>query len=389
MSKLQWKGSTLLAPVPAALVSCGTLEKPNALTIAWTGITCSDPPMTYISVRPERYSYDIIKESGEFVINLTSGAMARATDFCGVRSGREMDKLAATGLTVEPAKEIAALMEHLGVYWTVAFGNHDTEAYSYYSREQISDFYGNSGFKYCLFQKGPDDVDGYGNQVINVKNSKGILTQSLYIFDSHSYTDGDFLGMMWKYDNIHENQVQWYRDNVNLMNKQNNERLKELGLPENSDVKSLAFFHIPLTEQRDAWYEYMANGFKDTENVKYVYGKAGEGKKIIYCGMGEDDLFETIQELGSTKGLFFGHDHDNNFSIYYKGIRMTYGYSIDYLAYSGINKRGSQRGCTIITVSPDGTFDCKAENYYQKKYQSQYEKEQVTMQDVTEASTHL
>ena len=133
----------------------------------------------------------------------------------------------------------------------------------------------------------------------------------------------------------------------------------------------------------------MANGFKDTENVNYVDGKAGEGKKIIYCGMGEDDLFETIQELGSTKGLFFGHDHDNNFSIYYKGIRMTYGYSIDYLAYSGINKRGSQRGCTIITVSPDGTFDCKAENYYQKKYQSQYEKEQVTMQDVTEASTHL
>ena len=106
MSKLQWKGSTLLAPVPAALISCGTLEKPNALTIAWTGITCSDPPMTYISVRPERYSYDIIKESGEFVINLTSGAMARATDFCGVRSGREMDKLAATGLTVEPAKDM-------------------------------------------------------------------------------------------------------------------------------------------------------------------------------------------------------------------------------------------------------------------------------------------
>ena len=115
---------------------------------------------------------------------------------------------AATFNNKLPAKEIAALMEHLGVYWTVAFGNHDTEAYSYYSREQISDFYGNSGFKYCLFQKGPDDVDGYGNQVINVKNSKGILTQSLYIFDSHSYTDGDFLGMMWKYDNIHENQGQ-------------------------------------------------------------------------------------------------------------------------------------------------------------------------------------
>ena len=108
MSKVQWKGSTLLAPVPAALVSCGTVENPNALTIAWTGITCSDPPMTYISVRPQRHSYGIIKESGEFVINLTTGVMARATDFCGVRSGREMDKLAAAGLTVEPAQEVAA-----------------------------------------------------------------------------------------------------------------------------------------------------------------------------------------------------------------------------------------------------------------------------------------
>ena len=108
MSKIQWKGSTLLAPVPAALVSCGTMENPNALTVAWTGITCSDPPMTYSSVRPERYSYEIIKNSGEFVINLTTGAMARATDFCGVRSGREMDKLAAAGLTAEPANEVSA-----------------------------------------------------------------------------------------------------------------------------------------------------------------------------------------------------------------------------------------------------------------------------------------
>lgn len=108
MSKIEWKGSTLLAPVPAALVSCGTVEHPNALTIAWTGITCSDPPMTYVSIRPERHSYGIIKETGEFVINLTTGAMARATDFCGVRSGRDMDKLAAAKLAVEPASKLSA-----------------------------------------------------------------------------------------------------------------------------------------------------------------------------------------------------------------------------------------------------------------------------------------
>ena len=110
MSKIQWKGSTLLAPVPAALVSCGTMENPNALTVAWTGITCSDPPMTYISVRPERYSYEIIKNSGEFVINLTTGAMARATDFCEDLwvASPPSDKLAAAGLTAEPAYEVSA-----------------------------------------------------------------------------------------------------------------------------------------------------------------------------------------------------------------------------------------------------------------------------------------
>ncbi len=295
---------------------------------------------------------------------------------------------AGTLNNLSSAKVFAALMEKLGVYWTVALGNHDAEAYSYFSRDKVADFYENSGFKYCIFQSGPDDVDGYGNQVINVKNSKGVITQSLYVFDSHSYTDGDYLGILWKYDNIHENQVQWYKDNVNMLNEQNTAVLKQLGSNEKSDIKSSAFFHIPLTEQRDAWYEYMDNGFKDTENVKHIYGKAGESGKIVFSGMGEDNLFEAMLELGSTKSVFCGHDHDNNFSIDYKGIRLTYSMSIDYLAYSGIYKRGAQRGCTVINYSPDGSFDCKAENYYQDKYQSLYEKESVTMQEVIQQETY-
>lgn len=292
---------------------------------------------------------------------------------------------AGTFNNLSSAKIFAALMEQLGVYWTLGFGNHDTEAYSYYSREQISEFYDSEDFKYCLYQPGPDDVDGFGNQVINVKNSDGIITQSLYVFDSHSYTDGDFLGIFWKYDNIHENQVQWYRDRVNSFNAQNNAILKEMGKEENSSIKSAAFFHIPLTEQRDAWYEYRDAGFQDTENVKFHYGVAGEGGNIVFCGMHEDNLFETMLELDSTKAIFCGHDHDNNFSVDYKGIRFTYGMSVDYLAYPGIYKRGSQRGCTMITFSPDGSFDCTQENYYQDKYQSHYEKETVVMQEVTNA----
>lgn len=100
MSKQSWKPGTLIYPLPAVLVTTGaTPEEYNMLTIAWTGTICTDPPMCYISVRKERHSYDIIRRTGEFCINLTTEAMAHATDWCGVRSGRNEDKWKATGLT--------------------------------------------------------------------------------------------------------------------------------------------------------------------------------------------------------------------------------------------------------------------------------------------------
>lgn len=99
---------TLLAPLPAVMVSCGTVEKANVMTAAWTGIINTKPPMTYISVRPSRHSYGIIKERGEFVINLTTSKMVRETDFCGVKSGRDTDKLKKCGLHTEPASKVSA-----------------------------------------------------------------------------------------------------------------------------------------------------------------------------------------------------------------------------------------------------------------------------------------
>ena len=88
-----WKPGNMLYPLPAIMVSCQREgERPNIITIAWTGTICSDPAMVYISVRPERYSYDILKESGEFVINLVTKDLTRAADFCGVRSGKDLDK---------------------------------------------------------------------------------------------------------------------------------------------------------------------------------------------------------------------------------------------------------------------------------------------------------
>lgn len=107
--KQSWKPGTMIYPLPAVLVSCGESEQEyNLFTVAWTGTVCTNPPMCYISVRPERHSYDIIKRTGEFVINLTTASLARATDWCGVRSGRDYDKFSEMGLTAEPAAVVKA-----------------------------------------------------------------------------------------------------------------------------------------------------------------------------------------------------------------------------------------------------------------------------------------
>lgn len=110
MGKESWKGGALLAPIPPAMVSCGTMEHPNILTIAWTGIINTKPPKTYISVRPSRYSYELIKQSGEFVINLTTSSLVRAADFCGVRSGKDINKFACCQLTPERSTVLSAPM---------------------------------------------------------------------------------------------------------------------------------------------------------------------------------------------------------------------------------------------------------------------------------------
>lgn len=109
MAKQYWRPGNMLYPVPAVMVSCRRPgEKPNIITVAWAGTVCSSPAMVSISVRKERYSYDILKETGEFVINLVTKELTRAADYCGVRSGRDVDKFREMKLTELPSKEIAA-----------------------------------------------------------------------------------------------------------------------------------------------------------------------------------------------------------------------------------------------------------------------------------------
>lgn len=108
MNKVAWQGGALLGPLPAVMVSCGDMENSNVITVAWCGITNTIPPKTYVSIRPSRYSYNIIKEKKEFVINLTPSALAKKADWCGIYTGKRVDKFKECGFTKERASKIDA-----------------------------------------------------------------------------------------------------------------------------------------------------------------------------------------------------------------------------------------------------------------------------------------
>ena len=248
------------------------------------------------------------------------------------------------------AKIFADLMENLGVYWTLSFGNHDTEAYSYYNREQIGKLYASDKYRHCLFNneirtlKDGQSVFGIGNFAINVKDKNGELVHTMFMFDSNAYLPEDPLGLQWKYDRIHDDQIKWYEETA-----------ERLGLSENGSVKSTAYFHIPL-------YDYVAtvdewNKTGNSDKIELRDGVMGEyisgGTKV------KSRILDAFMAHG-TNGTFCGHDHQNNASYLLDrdgigkgrmGMRLTYGMSIDYLAYSGIYKKTQQRGGRMIEIN--------------------------------------
>ena len=286
-------------------------------------------------------------------------------------------------------KAFCTLMNRLGVYWAYAFGNHEYQGLAYLDEARLAEKMQGCS-EYCLFERGPESISGEGNYAVNVKNSDGVITRSFIMLDSHAYVPEDTWGLNGQYDNIHEDQVKWYINTVDNLTQLNKQAILNVGDTDKRStyseqfgiVKSFLFFHIPLKEYRTVWQAYEANGYRDTGDIHYVYGYMGEeSAPYIYCGEGEDDLFETALQLGSTQGIFCGHDHTNTFSFNYKGIRLSYGMSIDSLVYKNIQQLGAQRGGTVVTALPDGGFNIKQENYYQAKYDFEG-KEEVTMQSL-------
>ncbi len=240
-----------------------------------------------------------------------------------------------------PINQFAAFMRNTGIPWAFTYGNHDTESIASASKKDLDDIYKSLSYKTSgnlLYPYVQPNVTGRNNQLIELRNADGELNTALFLIDSNAYLSG-----LNEYDYIHDDQVEWYADHV-----------KRLSEESGRTISSLAFFHIPIQQYRTA-YELYEQG---SGEVKYFFGENGE-KMIdkVCCSDYPSNLFDKMLELGSTTGLFCGHDHYNNMSLEYKGIRLTYGMSIDYLAMPGIEDDTDQHGAELITIHSDSKWD--------------------------------
>ena len=248
-----------------------------------------------------------------------------------------------TSNNVKESKYVGELMESFGIPWTMVFGNHDTESYAKAGRKELLDYY--SSLPNCLFTEGsPDDVYGVGNHIVLLKNADGTNNTAFVMLDSNMYLTNSFFST---FDNVHDDQIEWYKGEIKKISGDG-----EL-------VKSLAFMHMPPKEYRDAW-EKLKLGH--TDEVTYHCGTIGEiNDHVGFSRRKEGHFFDEMLKFGSCKGIFCGHDHLNNISMTYKGIRLTYGMAVDFLAYKNIRKKYTNRGATVINIDNDGNFDVKLE----------------------------
>ncbi|MCI8506492.1 MAG: metallophosphoesterase family protein [Lachnospiraceae bacterium] len=241
-----------------------------------------------------------------------------------------------------PVGQFAAFMRNVDIPWAFTYGNHDAEGIATLSEGDLNELYKSLSYKTSgnlLYPYIQPEITGRNNQLIEIRNPDGTLNQALFLIDSNAYT-GEGLNA---YDYIHDDQVDWYEREVKRLNEE-----------EGHTVSSMAFFHIPLQEYRTAYKLYEAG----SDEVAYFFGENNEkAADKVCCSDSPSKLFDTMVSLGSTKAVFCGHDHYNNMSLEYRGIRLTYGMSIDYLAMPGIERDETQRGAELITLHPDSTWE--------------------------------
>lgn len=236
-------------------------------------------------------------------------------------------------------RQFCTFMNNIGIPWAMVYGNHDTEAAAGCTADELY------WFCYEPFLSRPDcpmlyadvqpEVYGRYNQYLRVENPDGSLNRLLFLIDSNDYVQGIDAK---KYDSVHEDQILWYEQTIDAVSAQ-----------EGRLVPSFVFIHIPFRAYADAC-EALQNGSGEAE---YLFGKNGEA---VSCPDHDTGFFDSIVEKGSTEAVFVGHDHVNYLGVKYRGVDLVYSKSIDYIAYPGISKITDQRGATLITLSPGGTY---------------------------------
>lgn len=317
-------------------------------------------------------------------------------------------------------KKAVRFIDGFGIPWAFVFGNHDEEGsllQSAGSKEKtknvLSEYLLSKEIKHCLFMRGPEEITGCGNYVINVRNKDKSVHTSLVFFDSGStltvYDESKKreVNGVWNYDYVHDDQLDWYEKTV-----------QEISEKEGKTVSSIVFQHIPLPEYQMALDAFMAaleekgEAWNATINANWEYGKAytletAIGPVTYYGGVCNKENqevchpfigtfggvefdggheFERILSLGSTKYVFCGHDHRNTFSFSYKGVRLTYGMSIDYSAVGlvtfypkqDIYDETEQRGGTLITLKADGETEVSQLPFTRNLYRETLAERQLT-----------
>lgn len=291
---------------------------------------------------PANVSHLTKKDGQDFTILLFSDIQIGANPFRDAKALRMADALVAqtnpdfimttgdntyfafSGLM---APTIVKKMEGYGIPWGVTLGNHDSEGIM--DRNWVGNQY--EGAKNSLFEMGPKDVSGVGNYVINIADEAGRDIYSLIMMDSHAsrqYEDGS------DYDYIYPDQIEWY----------------EWVVKGETDVPSMLFFHIPLPEYADVKSMWEAGELDPATTF-------GEDRERVCCPPENSGLFDKVVELGSTTHIFVGHDHVNDLSAAYRGVRLTYGLKTGPACYAD----SDMQGATLITIE-DGTNEVNVEH---------------------------
>lgn len=248
-------------------------------------------------------------------------------------------------------KVVANVIEQYKTPWSICFGNHDVEWNSDHTKSELCEYLESDELKYCLFKSGPEDLEGMGNHIIDVYNYDDSFSSALFLIDNAEYKHGI---QPSGYNPISDNTTNWYKQSIeNISNS------------EGFLINSFAYFHVPLKEYDIAWKLYRDGN----PSVKYLFGWANEPNESVGTPDETGNFFNTAVEIGSTKAMFCGHHHLNDFGVEYLGIQLVCSKSIDYLAYlvQGIASKTEQRGSTTLIIKGKNSEMEKDFDIYQTK----------------------